>query len=257
MLCHKNNAERPFAVIRLLRLYKRTYPLISLRNLSNISLIIVSGTHRPADKGSPAGIALSSDPRLRAVVGNLCGVRNRRVGLITAILRAANILDTTEMKACRKRKATEKYDTNVRKKAKKAALRDYAEEINSNSLVNDVGAFQVQLAARGNSGKARITFLKDQFHARISGEDPRIYTTLGPEYWTKYGKLKLTSQSKDMTDEVYLTSLLTAMIQEDGDTIGLNANKGDPYPDLNPHPYPYPHTSTNTYPNPNPYYRPV
>ncbi len=90
-------------------------------------------------------------------------MRNRRVGLITAILRAANTLDTQEMKACRKQKATEKYDANVRKKAKKASLRDYAEEINVNSLVNDVGAFQVQLAACGNSGKARITFLKTNF----------------------------------------------------------------------------------------------
>jgi len=232
LLCHNNNAERPFAVLRL---YKRTYPSISLRNLSKLSLTIVSGTHRPADKGSPAGIALSCDPRLRAAVGKLCGVRRRRVGLITALLRAANILDTTEMKACRKRKATEKYEANVRKKAKKAALRDYAEEINSNSLVNDVESFKIQLAARGNSAKARITFLKEQFHARISGEDPRIYTTLGTEYRTKYGKLRLTSQSKDMTEEVYLTSLLTAMIQEDGDAIGLNANKGAP----NPHPQPY------------------
>ena len=134
------------------------------------------------------------------------------------------------MKACRKRKATEKYNANVRKKAKKAALRDYAEEINSNSLVNDEGSLNIQLAARGNSAKARITFLKDQFHARISGEDPRIYTTQGSEYRTKYGKLRLTSQSKDMTEEVYLTSLLTAMIQEDGDDCGLNANIGAPDP---------------------------
>ena len=237
LLCHNNNAERPFAVLRL---YKRTYPSISLRNLSKLSLTIVSGTHRPADKGSPAGIALSSDPRLRAVIGNLCGVRNRRVGLITAILRAANILDLTEMKACRKRKATEKYNANVRKKAKKAAMRDYAEEINASSLVNDAGAFEVQLTARGNSAKARITFLKEQFHARISGEDPRIYTTHGTEYRTKYGKLRLTSQSKDMTEEVYLTSLLTAMIQEDGDALGLNANKGAPFPYPRPSPLPSP-----------------
>ena len=44
---------------------------------------------------------------------------------------------------------------------------------------------------------------------------------------TKYGKLRLTSQTKDMTEEVYLTKLLTAMIQEDGDALGLNANKGE------------------------------
>ncbi len=183
--------------------------------------------HRPADKGTIAGAALSSDSRLRAVVGMLCGVRKRRVGLITAILRAAYTLDESDMNESRKRKAREKYDTNVRKKAKKAALRDYAEEINSNSLVNDVDAFKAQLASRDNSVRARITFLKDQFHARISGDEPKVYTTLGPEYRTKYGKLRLTSQNKDMTEEVYLTSLLTAMIQEDGDAIGLNANKGE------------------------------
>ena len=224
LLCHNNHAERPFAVLRL---YKRTYPSMSLRNVSKLSLTIVTGTHRPADKGKCAGVALTSDSRLRAIVTMLCGVRNKRVGLITAILRAAHSVDTIEMNLCRKRKAKEKYDTNVRKKAKKAALRDYAEEINSNSLVNDVGAFKTQLAARGNSAKARISFLKEQFHARISGEEPRVYTTLGAEYRTKYGKLRLTSQSKDMTEEVYLTSLLTAMIKEYCDAIGLNANKGE------------------------------
>jgi hypothetical protein len=127
----------------------------------------------------------------------------------------------------RKRKAREKYNTNVRKKAKKAALMDYAAEINANSLVNDVDAFKTQLVSRDNSVRARIAFLKDQFHARISGDEPRVYTTLGPEYRTKYGKIRLTSQTKDMTEEVYLTKLLTAMIQEDGDALGLNANKGE------------------------------
>ncbi len=55
-------------------------------------------------------------------------------------------------------KAIEKYNTNVRKKAKKAALMDYAEEINSNSLVNDVDAFKSQLASRGNSVRTRTAF---------------------------------------------------------------------------------------------------
>ncbi len=41
LLSHNNHAERPFAVLRL---YKRTYPSISLRNLSKLSLTIVSGT---------------------------------------------------------------------------------------------------------------------------------------------------------------------------------------------------------------------
>jgi hypothetical protein len=130
------------------------------------------------------------------------------------------------------------------RKPKKAALRDYANEINANSLVNDVETFQAQLDARGNSVKARIAFLKDQFHARISGEEPRVYTTMGPEFRTKYGKLRLTSQSKDMTEEAYLTSLLHAMIEEDGAAIGLNANKGKRYSYTSPHPQP------NHIPNP-------
>jgi hypothetical protein len=54
---------------------------------------------------------------------------------------------------CRKRKTREKYEANVRKKAKRAAARDHAEEINSNSLVTNFVDFQDQLAARANSVK--------------------------------------------------------------------------------------------------------
>jgi len=53
LLCHNNHAERPFAVLRL---YKRTYPSMSVRNLSKLSMTIVTGTHRPADKGKCAGV---------------------------------------------------------------------------------------------------------------------------------------------------------------------------------------------------------
>jgi hypothetical protein len=128
------------------------------------------------------------------------------------------------MNACRKRKARERYDVNVRKKGKKAALRDHAEEVAYTSLVDNMEAFKIQLLARGNSVKVRISFLKDQYHARVSGEQPRIYTSLGPEFRTKHRKLRLTSQDKSVSEEVYLTSLLTAMINEDVDNIGLNEN---------------------------------
>jgi hypothetical protein len=192
-----------------------------------LSQTITSGTHRPGDKGKAAGAAFTSDPRLRVIVGELCGVRNKRVGKITSLFRAAQYVDYREMLRCRKRQAHEKYENNVRKKAKKAALRDHAEEINCNSLVTDVVAFQAQLAARENSLKAKVTFLKEQFHARVSGDEPRIYTTLGPEFRTKHGKLRLTAQNKNMTEVTYLTTLLNAMIEEDGEAIGLNANKGE------------------------------
>lgn len=227
MLCHNNHAERPFAVLRV---YKRTYPSISLRNLSKLSLTLVSGTHRPADKGEAAGVGLTADPRLRVIIGMLCGVRKKRVGLITTILREAHVADKEEMIFCRKRKAREKYADNVRKKAKRAAARDHAEEINSNSLVTNVVDFEDQLAARANSVKSRITFMKEQFHARVSGDEPRLYTSLGSEFRTIHGKLRLTSQSKSMTEETYLTGLLHAMMKEDSDDIALNANKGEPNP---------------------------
>ena len=95
--------------------------------------------------------------------------------------------------------------------------------------MTDVGAFQTQLAARDNSMKAQVLFLKEQFHARVSGDEPRVYTSLGPEFRTKHGKLRLTAQNKNMTEVAYLTSLLNAMMEEDGDAIGLNANKGEQY----------------------------
>ncbi len=152
MLCHNNNAERPFAVLRS---YKRMYPSISLRNLSKLSQAMVSESHLPADKGKLAGVALTADPRLRAIIGTLCGVKKRKAGIITQLLRAAYTVDTAEMIATRKRKARDKYDMNVREKAKKAALRDHAEEIAFTSLVNDHSTFQTQLLARGNFSKAK------------------------------------------------------------------------------------------------------
>jgi hypothetical protein len=44
MLCHNNNAERPFAVARA---FNRLYPAITLYNLSHLSHSLVNGTHRP------------------------------------------------------------------------------------------------------------------------------------------------------------------------------------------------------------------
>jgi hypothetical protein len=128
------------------------------------------------------------------------------------------------MIATRKRKGIAKYEANVRKKAKKAALRDHAEEIAVNSLVNDAESFKTQLLARAKSSKARISFLKEQFHARISGDNPRLYTSLGSEFRQKHGKLRLTCQDKSMTEEAYLHALITAMIAEDADALGVNEN---------------------------------
>jgi hypothetical protein len=123
--------------------------------------------------------------------------------------------DKLESTDVRKRKAAKKYDDNVRKKAKQAAKRDHAETILSTSLVTSVPDLEIQLRARLNSSAARISYLKDQFHARISGENPRVYPAIGPEYRSKFGKLKLTPCDAKQNKEEYLVALLKAMIKED------------------------------------------
>jgi hypothetical protein len=64
-----------------------------------------------------------------------------------------------EAVTARKRKACEKYDNNVRKKAKRAALTDYAEEVCATSMVTTLQALQIQLAAHaGSKQKGQMKF---------------------------------------------------------------------------------------------------
>ena len=222
MLCHNNNAERPFAVLRQ---YQRMYPSISLKNLSWLSTSLVNGTHAPADKGHAGGIALTAHALLQDAIGNLCSVRRKSPGRITTFIRAAHAVDRFEAVTARKRKAREKYANNVRKKAKRAALTDYAEEVCATSMVTTLPALQIQLEAHAGSKNGQMKFLKDQFHARVSGATPRNYPSLGKDFRTKFGKLKLTSSVPKQCNLAYLTSLISAMIVEDCDLIGVNENR--------------------------------
>ncbi len=101
MLCHNNNAERPFAVLRQ---YQRMYPAISLKNLSWLSNSLVNGTHSPADNGCAAGIVITAHPILQIAISCLCSVRRSSLGKITAFIRAAHAADKEEADVCRKRK---------------------------------------------------------------------------------------------------------------------------------------------------------
>ena len=94
--------------------------------------------------------------------------------------------------AVRKQKAQTRYEDNIRKKAKRAAIRDHAETILHTSLVTSIAEFETQMQARSTSAGARISFMKEQFHARVSGETSRDYRGLGPEFRGVHGKLKLT-----------------------------------------------------------------
>ncbi len=246
MLCHNNHAERPFAVLRQ---YKHLYPSLLKGNLSKLSQSLVNGTHRPAGNGMVAGVALTADPRLRTTVGILCSVRRKKVsydfyptlapdkhrrtltltltsrskvGKITSFMRGEWRKDDVESKDVRKRKAVARYADNVRKKAKHAAKRDHAEEILCTSLVTSVAELETQFLARANSSSARVGFLKDQFHARVSGETPRVYPGIGHEFRSKFGKLKLTPNDAKLNKEQYLLALVMAMVREDEDLPATN-----------------------------------
>ncbi len=130
--------------------------------------------------------------------------------------------DKLESNTVRKRKAAERYAQNVRKKAKHAAKRDHAEEILFTSLVTSVSELETQLSARSNSSAARLAFLKDQFHARVCGATPRVYPGIGPEFRSRFGKLKMTPANGKQNKEDYLVALVTAMMQEDADLPGTN-----------------------------------
>jgi hypothetical protein len=120
--------------------------------------------------------------------------------------------------AVRKQKAETRYEDNIRKKAKRAAIRDHAETILHTSLVTSIAEFETQMQARSTSAGARISFMKEQFHARVSGETSRDYRGLGPEFRGVHGKLKLTPS--------------------DGKTgISITLSFQQPYPNLNTYVY--------------------
>jgi hypothetical protein len=232
MVCHNNYAERPFAVVKALA---RMYPSLSLRDLSLLTHSLVNGTHRCAEifgrrNGSllgstrQAGIALTAHPALRKAVNILCSVRRKSPGAVTKLCRDAHRLDTVAHIQNRKAKALAKYAALVQQQATKAAKRDHAEMIASSSLCIDLEDLDLQLKARSNSKEARVTFLKEQVYARISGEQQRLYPNLGSEFRKLGGKLRISSKSKSQSDEDYLSLLVAAMIKEDKNTLGLNEN---------------------------------
>ncbi len=85
-------------------------------------------------------------------------------------------------------------------------------ELCATSMVTTIHALQIQLNAHACSKKGQIKFLKDQFHARVSGATPRNYPSLGKEVRSKFGKLKLSSGCPKQSNLEYLSTLIEAMI---------------------------------------------
>ena len=230
MLSHNNHAERPFAVLRA---FAKMYPALSLRNLAWLAHSLVNGTHRPAriygthkDKHGnnlhEAGIAVTAHPNLKRAVNAVCSVRRRKVGVVTLIVRTAQDEDKVEQVETRKRKASAKYKESLRLKAVKAARVDHAEHTATHELVISERELDEQLSARQSNKQSKITFLKNQFDARVVGGLNRTYDTIGDEYRKQGGRLR--KGPPDKKDELdYLTTLLKLMIAEDQDTLGMNS----------------------------------
>ncbi len=230
MVCHNNHAERPFAVLKA---FAQVVPSLSLQNLSRLVHSLVNGTHRCADtfeKRSVSqgicprlpGIAITAHPDAKAAVHKLCSVRRKNVGLVTLLQRDAYRTDKNAQVMNRKHKASEKFEVNVAKQARIAASRNKAEETATNSLCNDLQELEHQLQSWQNSKGGRLVFLKEQVYAIIAGEHPRLYPGLGQEWRKRGGKLRVSSNNKSQSSEDYLTQLVTTMLKEDGDTLGVN-----------------------------------
>jgi hypothetical protein len=127
----------------------------------------------------PPGIALTAHPVLRQAVNKLCSVRTKKVGALTRLVRDAHKAAVVAKNANRKRKAQEDFDEAIRLKTQRAEKRDKADYTALKELITDVKALNTQLEARQGSKKARLLFLSEQFHARVSCRNPRLYPGLG------------------------------------------------------------------------------
>ena len=230
MMSHNNFAERPFAILKA---FAKMYPALSLRNLAWLCHSLVNGTHRPAstfgkckdregNHNREAGIALTAHPALKKAVNNLCSVRRKKTGLLTVMIRRAQKEDKEEQVFIRKQKAVEKHQNNLRLAAVKAARTDKAEHTATHNLVLSNRDLDNELAARLNNKQSQITFLKEQFNARVNGDVKRTYTTIGSEYRKRGGGLRITAE--DPKQQIsYLTTVIKLMILEDQDSIGINS----------------------------------
>ena len=230
MMSHNNFAERPFAVLKA---FAKTYPALSLRNLAWVTHSLVNGTHRPANTFGTckdrdgnhireAGIALTVHPKLKRAVNTVCSVRRKKTGAVTVMVRLAQYEDKEEQVATRKRKAAEKHQNNIRLKAVKAARTDKAEHTATHHLVVSNRDLENELAARQNNKQSQITFLKDQFNARINGDVKRTYTTIGSEYRKRGGGLRISAEDPKQQMS-YLITVIKLMILEDQDSLGINS----------------------------------
>ena len=206
LLSHNNAAERPFGIVKA---YLQVFTTMKLSTLANYSLALTNGSHRPAGTlgktvktkqraREPPGIAVTSPHILKLAVTKVCGVRKRRTGSVTIIMREANA-NVIEL-ADTRRKAKHKAD--MEQKARTHLNKGIQHNINmTEELVNSETDLEANLEMLGHGVGASLTFLKRQFNARKARAEGNSfhYPGIGPQYRTKNGKdLKMTPSNNEV-----------------------------------------------------------
>ncbi len=106
-------------------------------------------------------------------------MRTKKVGAITRLVQHAHKAAVVAKNANRKRKAQEDFDEAIRLKTQRAEKRDKADYTALKELITDVKALDAELQARQGSKKVRLLILSEQFHARVTCRNPRLYPGLG------------------------------------------------------------------------------
>ena len=221
-MCTNNPGERPFAVAKA---YLAIYASMDLATLAKFSLSICNGSHRMAGpKGKQnktknriveaAGIAITSDPRLKEVVTRLCAVRRVHPGGLVVLLNA--VYERNKVLAHELRLANEE-----REKAR-MAKRHLNKAIKFNNAVEETLAtskqlLAAQLASMDNKKAVCLAYLKRQFDARLTRAvaDDYNYDDIPARFRSSHTG-KLVKKPPGSSEPVpYLTELVGLMITID------------------------------------------
>ena len=231
LLSTNNAAERPFAVAKA---YLHIYGRMKLSNLAQFSLAMCNGSHRLAGPTGrqnrtknriveEAGMALTCDPRLTAVVTKLCSMRRSKYGRTKAGLKPgsisallANHYESDKAKANERRlaKEAEEKAKMAQKHLNKAVKFNKAVE---EPLAKSAVVLEQNLEAMDHKKGICIAYLKRQFDARITRAEAAEYTyDVLPARFRSPHTNKLVKTPQNKTDTVkYLSDLVRAMITLD------------------------------------------
>ncbi len=127
LLSHNNAAERPFGIVKA---YLDVYKTMKLSTLANFSLAITNGSHQPGGTIGKtiktklrvpinAGIAVTSPDALKHAITRVCGIRQRRTGAVTILLREKCAQDILLADERRKTRMKAELDKKARLHLKK------------------------------------------------------------------------------------------------------------------------------------------